>query len=171
MSASHTSRSARCLAAAARTLLCVAASTPVVAQGIGGSADSARTAADVRAAVERFAAAYAAADTATLAQLLAPAYVHTNFSGSVVDRTSWLAWVAGRRREIDRGDLAIEEYRNTAVRIDLYGPTAVVTGIVASRIRRFTETQQSRYRFTHVWVRMGERWQRAAFQDAQLPPS
>ena len=75
---------------------------------------------------------------------------------------------ASRRAELESGDLLISEYRIEDLRIEMYGNTAVVTGVVFSSGSRKGEKFDSQVRFTNVWVFQGGSWRRAAFHDSPV---
>lgn len=110
--------------------------------------------------VRLFGEAWAARDIATLASLLAPGYVHTDFEGRVLRRAEWLAYAAvqphGSSVEFD--DVEVTEY----------GDLGVVTG--ANRIDGGS-MGSSTIRFTQVWQRDGIGWKRLAFQATEVRDS
>ena len=64
--------------------------------------------AGVEAAVANFAEAFAKADVVALHSMLTADYVHTNLDGTVHSRTTWLSWVASRRRSISEGAVVFD---------------------------------------------------------------
>jgi len=127
---------------------------------------------DVREAVRTFGRAFVEADVPVVRSMLTEDYVHVNGgSGNVIDRERWLAWIASRRVELDRGDLVIDTYRVDEVKVEMHGETAIVTGVVHSTGRRRSEAFTSRIRFTNVWTEQDGVWRRAAFHDSRLPES
>jgi ketosteroid isomerase-like protein len=123
----------------------------------------------VEAAFLEFSDAFREANAALLASRLTESYVHVNGrSGSVLDRTRWLEYIRSRRQEIERGDLVVEEHEVEDLEVQIYGSSAVVTGIVFSRGSRSGEPFRSRVRFTNLWVEQEGRWRRAAFHDSPL---
>ena len=132
-------------------------------------ADTDREAA-VRAAVDAFGEAFVAADTERLDAMLVGDYVHVNGgSGNLVDRASWLSWVASRKGELESGRLVVDTYAVEDVAVVIHGHTAIVTGIVRSTTTRDGESRTSNLRFTNVWLEQDGVWRRAAFHDSALP--
>ncbi len=125
---------------------------------------------EVRDAVAAFGQALHEADVHTIQSLLTEQYLHVNgASGSVLDRETWLGWIASRRRELDDGVLTIDRYAVSDVDVDMFGSVALVTGAVHAEGRRNGEGFDSRIRFPHVWTRRGGVWRRAAFHDLPVP--
>jgi ketosteroid isomerase-like protein len=123
-------------------------------------------AADVRAAVGRFAEAFRDGDVKTLESLLADDYRHTNGgTGSVLDREGWLNYVR------TRGPVSFTRYENEDLKIDLRGDVAIVTGVNRSAGTRGGGDFDMALRFTQTWVRTGEGWKRASFHDSPIEPS
>ena len=121
-------------------------------------------------AVTEFAAAFARADTAGLAALLTDDYVHTNgATASVLDKPGWLAYVAGRRAELESGRLRVDRYETSGMTVRWNPPVAVVLAQVTSEGVRDGRRFTSRVQVTQVWLRRGGRWRRAAFHDSARP--
>ena len=126
--------------------------------------------AEVREAVDAFGRAFAEADVATLKSLLHENYVHVNGrSGNVLNRAEWLEWVTSRRREMQSGELVVNEYRIKDLQIVLSEATAIVVGVVISSQSRNGKSTESRIRFTNLWVHRKGGWFRAAFHDSAIP--
>ena len=125
---------------------------------------------DVRASFDKFNQAFLEADVAILETLLAKNYVHVNGgSGNVINKQSWLKWIAFRRAEVDSGDLIIDTYEVNDIKIQIFGETAVVTGIVKSTGKRQGKPFNLSIRFTNVWLMEDGILRRAAFHDSHLP--
>lgn len=123
----------------------------------------------VREHVEAFGEAFAVADVEALDALLADDYVHTNTDGSVHNKSSWLKWMASRHEEIKTGKIKIHRFENHDVHVRIYGnDTAVVTGKNHVRDERSGSVSVRWIRFTHVWIKSGNGWRRAAFHDSRL---
>ena len=116
--------------------------------------------AELERTIRRFGEAWACGDVAVLDELLSPTYTHIDAYGDFHDRTSWLAYAAGRAGRTTRIAL-----RDLATR--LIGEVAVVTGV--NKIEAIGDPQAGArqdlvLRFTQVWVRRDGRWRREAFQ-------
>jgi ketosteroid isomerase-like protein len=123
---------------------------------------------EVRTAVAQFADAFVKADTAVLRSLLADDYVHTNANSGVLDKTRWLAFAKTRHEDLKSGKVSIVTYRNDDIRIRVYGNTAVVTGLNTTIGFRDGKEWKMNLRFTNVWVKREDRWQRVAFHDSNV---
>lgn len=98
----------------------------------------------------------AAHDSATLARILAPDFVHPVASGDFLTRAQHIAWVVAHPPDttIDR--------RLADMRVRLYGTTAIVTGTV---IRSRDGTEVGRNVFTDVFVRRAGRWRAVSAEE------
>jgi ketosteroid isomerase-like protein len=123
---------------------------------------------EVKTAVAQFSDAFVKADTAVLRGLLVDDYVHTNASGSVLDKARWLAFAQTRHEDLQAGRVRIDTYRNDEVRIQVYGNTAVVTGLNTTIGMRDGKEWKMNLRFTNVWVKRAGHWQRVAFHDSNV---
>lgn len=125
--------------------------------------------AEVLNAVAQFSAAFLEADAEKLNLLLAPDYRYTNTDGSVVSRERWLEWIKSRREKITSGELKIENYNNEDVEVVLLSPTiTVATGRnIASGVES-GKPFRTEIRFTHVWVKQNNKWQRTVFHDSRI---
>lgn len=125
--------------------------------------------AEVLNAVAQFSAAFLEADAEKLNLLLAPDYRHTNTDGSVVSRERWLEWIRSRREKIASGELTIEKYENEEVEVTLLSPAiAVATGRnIASGVDS-GKPFRTESRFTHVWAKQNDKWQRSVFHDSRI---
>lgn len=124
---------------------------------------------DVREAFARFNTAFVTADTLALGRMVADDYVHTNYTGSVLDRATWLGWVSTRRRQLDDGSVSVEAYVADSVGVRLRGSVAILTALIRSRTRDSSGVQERRFQTTQVWAREGAQWKRIAFHDAVIP--
>ena len=125
---------------------------------------------EVRSTISAFGRAFVEADVSILRTFLTDGYIHVNGrSGSVLSRDEWLNWMESRRADLDSGELVISAYGVKDVQVEVYGETAVVTGVVSSSGQRQGVMFTSQVRFTNVWVMQGGAWRRAAFHDSPLP--
>lgn len=124
---------------------------------------------EVLNAITQFSAAFVEADAEKLHLLLAPNYRHTNTDGSVVSRERWLEWVKSRREKIASGELKIEKYDNENVEVVLLSPTiAVATGRNIAIGVDSGKPFRIEIRFTHVWAKQNNQWQRTVFHDSRI---
>lgn len=103
----------------------------------------------------------------TLDVLLSPTYTHSDATGALLDRASWLAY-AGRRV----GRATQIAFRDTSIRID--GDVAIVTGvneITGTGARNPSDASAQTLRFTQVWIWKDNRWLREAFQATPVEPT
>lgn len=122
----------------------------------------------VQDAVARFGDAFVAADVAVLELLLSDDYIHTNSTGSVLNKQQWLEYIKSRRADLESGRLKMESYKNTDLRIRVYEEAAIVTGTNVAKGKREDKQFVTELRFTHLWVRQRGQWKRAAFHDSAI---
>ncbi|OJJ18335.1 hypothetical protein BKI52_26315 [marine bacterium AO1-C] len=143
-------------------LLSVLAFAPVMGQ------DDSKTAEEVKKAVEQFNKAFLEADVVSLAGMLTEQYIHSNSGSAVINKINWLKYIKSRRRQLDRKILKVKDYKMRDVVIKVYGNTAVVNALITSSGTLKRKPFLSAIRCTHVWVKEGGVWKRAAFHDSKL---
>lgn len=95
-------------------------------------------------------------DSATLARMLAPDFVHPVASGDFLTRAQHIAWVVAHPPDSTIGR------RLADMRIRFYGATAIVTGTV---IRSRDGTEVGRNVFTDVFVKRAGRWRAVSAEE------
>jgi uncharacterized protein (TIGR02246 family) len=125
---------------------------------------------EIRVVLQKFAEAFSQSDVDALQKLIADDYVHTNLDGSVLNKTQWLDFAKVRKGEMSSGKMKFTEYRFDDIQVRIYGNTAVVTGKAVTAGVKEGKTFKSDLRFTNVWVRRENRWQRVAFHDSPISP-
>lgn len=106
---------------------------------------------EVTAAASRRGAALAAADAATLRELMHPDLQWTTFLGEVLDCEDYIAGNIG-------GDLRWRAQRLDDVKVVVVGDTAVLTALVTDEVTRNDQDLSFRLRLTQTWVRTPEGW-------------
>jgi len=125
---------------------------------------------EVKAAVDKFSMAFLKADVTVLKTLLCRNYIHVNGnSGNVLKRNDWLNWIVSRRAELESAVLVINDYKTEDVQIEIFGETAIVTGVVKANGQRKGTAFSSQIRFTNVWLMEDGTLRRAAFHDSNIP--
>jgi hypothetical protein len=124
----------------------------------------------LEAALQAFDVAFLRADAEVLDTLLVTEYLHTNGGGgSVLDKAQWLDYVRRRRADLESGRLRVTRYESSNVTVRWHPGTAVVSSRVLAEGVQDGVPFASRLQVTQVWIRVGERWRRAAFHDSPLP--
>jgi ketosteroid isomerase-like protein len=118
--------------------------------------------------VGRFSKAFVEADVSILNTLLSEDYIHTNSTGSVLNKQQWLEYNKTRRADLEAGRLEIESYENKDLRIRVYGESAIVTGTNVAKGKREGKPFVTELRFTHLWIKQSGQWKRAAFHDSAV---
>lgn len=107
-----------------------------------------------------FAHALVARDLPTFHRLLAANFVYTE-NGTVMNKDELLRAIMADR---------ISSASNETMKVQPYGDTVVVTGILRTKGSGKDGTFDRRYRFTDTWLLRNGSWQLIAAQDYLLPP-
>ncbi len=113
----------------------------------GGSAEQ-----EVLKVNKEYGEAYVRGDAEAVDRLMADDYISTISTGEVVDR-------ARSMKEIKSGDTKVESGQDDDVRVRVYGDTAVVTGLWASKGQNKGKAFDNKERYTAVYVKRDRRWQ------------
>jgi ketosteroid isomerase-like protein len=115
----------------------------------------------IRDRTDKWEQAHGARDVAALDELLHPAYVYTDATGTLQSRAEYLTSV------FKSPDISLNsKFTTSGVVIRIFGATAVVTGQSSwkGRPRGKGQFQTGRYQFTDVWVEHAGRWRAVATQ-------
>lgn len=107
------------------------------------------------------------ADVATLRKLIAETYVFTDPTGRVSNRDQVINGIAS-------GRIRIQSQTTHDVRVDIFGDSAIETGLLTSVAVRDGRNSGGTFRFTRVWVKRAGRWRTAALQETapqNVPPT
>lgn len=121
----------------------------------------------LEARLEEFDAAFVAADTKKLNQLVSADYVHTNGSSPPIGKEDWLNYMSSREKSLASGTLRILEYQVTDRRITYLDNTAVVNTRVYSDQVMNGRRRKATFQVTQVWRDERGVWKRAAFHDGR----
>ena len=95
-------------------------------------------------------------------------YIHTNGSSKAFDKASWFAYLKKRTAQLKSGELEVLTYELNDTVIRIHDDTAIVTGSITVVTKDSTETKESQFRITNIWVRESEGWKRAGFHDGRI---
>jgi ketosteroid isomerase-like protein len=104
-------------------------------------------------------------DPVILAELMSDDFIHVNHTGTVGTKPGVI-----RSLTTNRG-FGYAEHRSDSVTIKIYGPTAVMNGIVTRRGDKDRRQDDGLFRFTRVWVKSARGWQVTANQYSLMTPS
>jgi ketosteroid isomerase-like protein len=111
----------------------------------------------------RWAAATAAHDVATIQGLLAGDYVGVTASGNIVNKAGLLA-------ELRRDKNTYDSVANARLDVRIHGSSAVIVGTTKQRGKDAAGKPFSyTYRWTDTWVERNGTWQCVASQSIRLP--
>lgn len=102
-------------------------------------------------------------DTKALDQLLAPTFVAVDTDGTLTRKGEFLASI--KNPAYQPAEAVYED-----IRAEIYGDTAVTTGIFRIRETQKGKRITQRQRFVDTWIRKGESWQCVASQVVLIPP-
>jgi ketosteroid isomerase-like protein len=97
-----------------------------------------------------------------VASLMADTLVYTDYDGSLMNKTEYLKWVADPDQKADH---LYEE----ALSVQVYGNTAVATGIYRESGTNKGKKYLVRSRFTDTWIRKAGIWQCVASHSTLIP--
>ena len=100
-------------------------------------------------------------DASTLDRIFADEFIYTSTSGELINKRQQLD-------AIKSGDLKIEYGKSDAVRVRVYGNTAVMTGRFIAKGEYRGKVFEAPERYTAVWVKMDRRWQLVAEQGTRI---
>jgi ketosteroid isomerase-like protein len=103
-----------------------------------------------------------AKDTKALDQLLAPTFVAVDTDGSLTRKGEFLASI--KDPSYQPAEAVYED-----IRAEIYGDTAVTTGIFRIRETRKGKRIAQRQRFVDTWIKKGATWQCVASQVVLIP--
>ena len=115
-----------------------------------GNARDAKVSEELRKLVQAWDRADVAGDTATLDRLLADEF---SFVGGQ-SKAQYLAALKSKP-----ADLTIESAVSTDVQVQIYGTTAIVTGLDTISGKNKGESYTNRWLYMDVWVKRSNRWQ------------
>jgi len=115
-----------------------------------GNARDAKMSEELRKLVQAWDRADVAGDTATLDRLLADEF---SFVGGQ-SKAQYLASLKSKP-----ADLTIESAVSTDVQVQIYGTTAIVTGLDTISGKNKDESYTNRWLYMDVWVKRSGRWQ------------
>jgi len=101
-------------------------------------------------------------DSATLALMLGDAFIYRTHFGAEVDKAEFLQSIASFPLEI----LAIH---GEELKVNVYGETAILTGIQIAEARAEGKAEESAVAFTDVFVRRDGRWLMVLAYGVELP--
>jgi ketosteroid isomerase-like protein len=97
-----------------------------------------------------------------VASLMADTLAYTDYDGSFMNKADYLKWVADPEQKADHlyeESLSAQVYGNTAVATGIYRETGINKG----------KKYAVRFRFTDTWIRRGGIWQCVASHSTLIP--
>ncbi|WP_342619448.1 nuclear transport factor 2 family protein [Rhodoferax sp. GW822-FHT02A01] len=102
------------------------------------------------------------ADTDTLSQLFADSMVWIHGTARADSKSGVIASIASGKTVYQAIDCSEETVR-------IYGDTAIVTGIVHSKLKIANEERQLHNRFSIAWANINRQWQVVNWQSTTVP--
>jgi ketosteroid isomerase-like protein len=100
-------------------------------------------------------------DTTALERLWADSYTLTPPNGMVISKADYIAMLKS-------GDVEYEILKPEDVKVQVYGDTAVVTGLATVKGKALGHTFDGRDRYLTVYVRRNRQWQQVATQASRV---
>lgn len=116
----------------------------------------------VRKALQTWIDALTHNDIKALEKIVDKAYVTTTADGKVLSRDEDLAWVKS-------GDMQFESITTEDLKVKVFGPTAIVTGVGVFKVKYKGTPIESRERFTDVYQKQSGEWHPIASHSTSLP--
>lgn len=108
-----------------------------------------------------WAEAFVKRDTAFVEKVLADDYVFTGPDGTVNDKK-------GDINALKEGIVAFDEMKMSALKVQVYGNTAIVTGVAAIKGKVAGQDATGNYRFTDVFVKIDGQYKCVAAQVTRV---
>jgi ketosteroid isomerase-like protein len=100
-------------------------------------------------------------DVAWFERYMAPSLISTDENGVVTDKAATIADVKSRATKIES-----ESYEN--LKVQVYGDTAVATGITVVKGTYKGKDNSGKYPWTDTWVKRGGQWQCVASHSSKI---
>ena len=101
-------------------------------------------------------------DVAWFERNLADSLSNTDENGKVSDKAATIADVKNKASKI-------ESISNESFKVEVYGDTAVATGIFVLKGTYKGKDSSGRYPFTDTWIKLAGRWQCVASHNSKIP--
>lgn len=119
--------------------------------------------------LDQFNSAFHTCDIETLNRLTTDSYLHINGSSDPITKKEWINYLHKRKKQVENGELQISRYDFQDKKIQVYGQSAWVTGLVLVDGSLNHVPFSRKIRVSNVWVRENGQWKRAGFHDASMP--
>ena len=133
-----------------------------------GSACHPQVASEIESLERALSAAFLKHDTATIARILADDYVGIDGRGVVSGKSDEIEEAKTPATGTTPGGYVVLGEELSAVRVRLYGDTAVLTATNTARIEDQGKETTVRYRRTTVYVRRKGKWQCVTFHGSRI---
>lgn len=97
-----------------------------------------------------------------VASLMADTLVYTDYDGTLMTKTEYLKWIV-------EPDQKADHLYDEGINVQLYGDTAVATGIYRETGTNKGKAYVIRSRFTDTWIKRGGFWRCVASHSTLIP--
>lgn len=115
-----------------------------------------------------FNSAFETADVDKLHSMITENYVHTNGEWKAFGKSEWLGYMEKRKQRIESGELVIDSYQMTDLKITMNNASAFVTGKVISEGSDAGVPFKTEIRVSNYWLLENGQWKRAGFHDTRI---
>ncbi|MEQ9402097.1 MAG: nuclear transport factor 2 family protein [Cyclobacteriaceae bacterium] len=119
-------------------------------------------------AIHQFNSAFQQADVEKLSSLITDNYLHTNGSWESFGREKWLGYLRERKMRIESGELRIDRYELTDIKIIKSLESAFVTGKIIMEGIENGKFFVKEIRVSNYWILLEGDWKRAGFHDTVI---
>ncbi|MDN5203788.1 nuclear transport factor 2 family protein [Fulvivirgaceae bacterium BMA10] len=118
--------------------------------------------------ITEFNEAFKNCNVGKLESLITHDYLHTNGNNNAIEKSDWLNYLKKRKRQIDNGELVVQEYKLLEPNIAMYQNSAILSGKILTKGISQGETFTREIRITNLWVEENGHWKRAGFHDTRI---
>jgi ketosteroid isomerase-like protein len=118
--------------------------------------------------IKEFDAAVSTGNVQKVESLITDEYVHTDIYGKIQDKNSWLVtWLKPLAADLKDGKYKWEIYQSDDIQVNVLND-GIAVAVGRWTLKRSDSPESLVGRFTHVWIKTKEGWQRAAYQATTI---
>ncbi len=118
--------------------------------------------------IDTFNQAFKEGDIEELKSMITENYLHTNSTSKPIDKNTWIAYLAKRKKDIASGNLVVHRYEMQEKFMRLYDDMAIISAKIITSSSRDGNLVENQFRVTNIWVKEENNWKRAGFHDGKI---
>ena len=118
--------------------------------------------------VSAFNKAFKDADLSLLDSMTTDNYLHSNGNSRAIGKKDWLSYMTGRKASLEVGDLKVDDYTMSEIRVEMHSNTAILTAKISVSGIKDGQSFDNAYRVSNLWVYENNTWKRAGFHDGKI---